>query len=202
MFGIVSASRKWAPYCSGLVVFHTDHQPLKYIRKQKDPRGKFARWLVELENYDYRVEYVPGKDNVEADYLSRIEIPSDKEEPESTQEIACIYLNAEMLPTLKVIKEHQQKDNQVKDAMAQLKASQMISKGIYKSYANLNLSDGMLWKGNRILIPESLQNYVVQEYHGQYHPGIENTVLLLKARFEQHFDLRTFPCDHHTLRVS
>ena len=81
MFGIVSASRKWAPYCSGLVVFHTDHQPLKYIRKQKDPRGKFARWLVELENYDYRVEYVPGKDNVEADYLSRIEIPSDKEEP-------------------------------------------------------------------------------------------------------------------------
>ena len=183
MFGIVSASRKWAPYCSGLVVFHTDYQPLKYIRKQKDPRGKFARWLVELENYDYRVEYVPGKDNVEADYLSRIEIPSDKEEPESTQEIACIYLNAEMLPTLKVIKEHQQKDNQVKDAMAQLKASQMISKGIYKSYANLNLSDGMLWKGNRILIPESLQNHVVQEYHGQYHPGIENTVLLLKARF-------------------
>ena len=43
MFGIISASRKWAPYCCNSVIFHTDHQPLKYIRKQKDPRGKFAR---------------------------------------------------------------------------------------------------------------------------------------------------------------
>ena len=53
-----------------------------YIQKQKDPRGKVARWLVELENFDYKVEYVLGKDNVEADYLSRIEIPEGSNEPE------------------------------------------------------------------------------------------------------------------------
>lgn len=183
LFGIVSASRKWAPYCSNRVTFHTDHQPLKYIRKQKDPRGKLARWLVELENFDYRVEYVPGKENVEADYLSRIEIPEDKVEVESIQERACIYLNEETLPTLEVIRHHQQEDTQVRDAISQLRNDQQIDKGIYKSYANLNLSDGILWKGNRILIPKTLQKKVIQEYHGQYHPGIENTTLLIKARF-------------------
>ena len=30
MYGVISAARKWSPYCSGSVVFHTDHQPLKY----------------------------------------------------------------------------------------------------------------------------------------------------------------------------
>ena len=50
MFAIVSASRKWSAYCSNKVIFHTDHQPLKYIRSQKDPRGKIARWIMELEN--------------------------------------------------------------------------------------------------------------------------------------------------------
>eukprot|EP00795_Rhopilema_esculentum_P011292 gene11292-biopygen11554 len=28
--------------------------------KQKDPRGKFARWIAELEEYDYTVQYIRG----------------------------------------------------------------------------------------------------------------------------------------------
>lgn len=183
LFGIVCASRKWAPYCSNTVTFHTDHQPLKYIRKQKDPRGKLARWLIELENLDYTVEYVPGKENVEADYLSRVVIPDNKEEQESTQERACIFLNEEILPTMGVIAEHQKKDSHMKNAMEQLGNSQTVSRGIYKGHSNLNLANGLLWKGTRILIPSSLQEKVMSEYHGQYHPGVENTILLLKARF-------------------
>ena len=183
MFGIVSASRKWSSYCANAVTFHTDHQPLKYIRKQKDPRGKFARWLVELENFDYKVEYIPGKDNFEADYLSRIELPDDEMKPESIQEKSCVYFNEQILPTLEVIKKHQQEDNQLKDAIDQLEKDQEVLTGIYKSYRNLSVSNGMLWKGNRILIPETLQKKVMQEYHGQYHPGVENTTLLLKTRF-------------------
>lgn len=98
MFGIISAARKWSPYCSGRVIFHTDHLPLKYMRKQKDPRGKMARWLVEMENYDYQIEYVPGKENVQADYLSRVEIPETRPEILSTQEEACVFSRALLLP--------------------------------------------------------------------------------------------------------
>ena len=183
LFGIISASRKWATYCSNPVVFHTDHQPLKFIRKQKDPRGKFARWLMELENFDYRVEYVPGKDNIEADYLSRVEIPNPTKEKESTQEMSCVYFTNDTLPTRDKIKEHQLKDSHIKDAITQIETSQEVSSGIYRSYKNLNIADGILWKGSRILIPETLQKMLIQEYHGQYHPGVENTILLLKTRF-------------------
>ena len=61
-------------------MFHTDHQPLKYIGGTKDPRGKRARWLMELENFDYSIEYITGKENVEADYLSRICTETDNNE--------------------------------------------------------------------------------------------------------------------------
>lgn len=183
MFGIISAARKWSPYCSGSVVFHTDHQPLKFMRKQKDPRGKMARWLVEMENFDYRIEYIPGKDNVQADYLSRVEIPSSEKEVESTQEKACVYFEDVIVPTLDIIKAHQLADPSIADAMEQLDRVGEVSKGNFRSYPNLEIDNGMLWKGERIVIPESLQEVLLTEYHGQYHPGVENTTLMLKSRF-------------------
>ena len=85
----VSASRKWSAYCSNKVICHTDHQPLKYIRSQKDPRGKIAQWITELENIEYSVKYIPGSENVEADYLSRIAVDKQAKEPDSIQEIAA-----------------------------------------------------------------------------------------------------------------
>ena len=38
-------------------------------------------------------------------------------------------------------------------------------------------------KGTRIIVPISLQASLIQEYHGQHHPGAENTCLLIKTRF-------------------
>ena len=183
MFGIISALRKWSPYCSGYTVFHTDHQPLKYIRNQKDPRGKMARWIMELENYDYRIEYLPGKDNIQADYLSRVDIPDDVPELESMQEKACVYFEDVILPTMDIIKQHQAKDLAVADAIKQVKEEGKITKGIFRTYANLTVDGDVLWKGERVVIPASLQETVLTEYHGQYHPGIENTTLMLKSRF-------------------
>ena len=40
LFAIGSANRKWTHFCTGKVVFHTDHEPLKHIRNLKDSQGK------------------------------------------------------------------------------------------------------------------------------------------------------------------
>ena len=63
MYAIFSASRKWKTYCHGSIKFITDHQPLKNIRKQKDPRGKIGRWILELENLDYIICYAQVEKN-------------------------------------------------------------------------------------------------------------------------------------------
>ena len=52
---IVMATRHWKPYLVGSdFVVRSDHNPLSTLRKTKDPRGKFPRWLTELEELSKR----------------------------------------------------------------------------------------------------------------------------------------------------
>ena len=72
-WALVSATRKWYDYLRAAthVYLITDHNPLVWMKKQKDPRNTFARWIMELEDLDYEVVYRKGSDNTVADTLSR-----------------------------------------------------------------------------------------------------------------------------------
>ncbi|KAG5883803.1 hypothetical protein JTB14_036680 [Gonioctena quinquepunctata] len=56
----------WAP-----IIIKTDHQPLRWLMSLRSPKGRLARWALELQGYDLRIEYTPGKSNRIADMLSR-----------------------------------------------------------------------------------------------------------------------------------
>jgi len=49
----------------------TDHIALRYLRNMKDPHGRIARWLMEMQQYDHEVDHRAGNLNVVADALSR-----------------------------------------------------------------------------------------------------------------------------------
>ena len=71
-YALVTAVRHWHVYLAGAkFILNSDHNPLTHLREQKNPRGKIGRWLSELEEYDYEIKYIRGKDNVKADALSR-----------------------------------------------------------------------------------------------------------------------------------
>ena len=53
------------------ITVYTDHKAIKGLFKGKNLSGRLARWLVILEDYQPKIEYVPGKFQVVADALSR-----------------------------------------------------------------------------------------------------------------------------------
>jgi len=63
------------PYIYGKhFTVRTDHRPLTYLFSMINPSSKLTRMRLELEEYDFTVEYLRGKDNFVADALSRITI--------------------------------------------------------------------------------------------------------------------------------
>ena len=69
---VIYACKKFRHYLLGYqVIFHTDHDSLKYLVNKPDLSGRLARWILLLQEFNYRVVVKPGKTNSNADFLSR-----------------------------------------------------------------------------------------------------------------------------------
>ena len=87
---VVSAVKHFHQYIymsKGLII-RTDHSALKYIQNQPRALGRIARWILDLQNYDYEIEYRSGSSNAAADALSRLPVypPSSENQPEIPSE--------------------------------------------------------------------------------------------------------------------
>ena len=63
-------------------VVRSDHQSLIWLFRLKEPRGKIARWIEILSQYDFSIEYRPGHKQGHCDALSRCENPRDCDCPD------------------------------------------------------------------------------------------------------------------------
>lgn len=73
LLAIIWATKYFRPYLYGTkFTIRTDHQPLTWLNSLKEPNAKLQRWRIRLNEYDFEIEYVKGKDNKVADFLSRI----------------------------------------------------------------------------------------------------------------------------------
>ena len=69
---VVYALKIWRHYLYGETFqIFTDHKSLKYLMGQKELNMRQRRWIELLKDYDFTIEYHPGKANVVADALSR-----------------------------------------------------------------------------------------------------------------------------------
>ena len=69
---VIYACKKFRHYLLGYpIVFHTDHDSLKYLVNKPDLSGRIARWILLLQEFNYEVVVKAGKANANADYLSQ-----------------------------------------------------------------------------------------------------------------------------------
>nr|GFA38230.1 reverse transcriptase domain-containing protein [Tanacetum cinerariifolium] len=76
MLEVVYAFKKFRSYLiMNKSIVHTDHSALKYLFAKKDAKARFLRWVLLLQEFDFKVLDTKGVDNLAADHLSRLENP-------------------------------------------------------------------------------------------------------------------------------
>ncbi|GKB50215.1 reverse transcriptase domain-containing protein [Tanacetum coccineum] len=56
-------------------VVYTDHSALKYLFNKKDAKERLLRWVLLLQEFNFKVIDTKGAENYAADHLSRLEKP-------------------------------------------------------------------------------------------------------------------------------
>ena len=74
-------------------VLVTDHQPLVWLMKMKNPTARLARWLIRIEQYDFKILHKKGKLHGNADGMSRWCTDEGIEE-EGDEDFGDININA------------------------------------------------------------------------------------------------------------
>ena len=82
---IIESTKHFRPYLFGQkFVIETDHNPLVWLYKIKEPNTRLARWKIKLDEFDFEIVYKKGKENLVADALSRVEVYNNENDNVST----------------------------------------------------------------------------------------------------------------------
>nr|GEW79946.1 reverse transcriptase domain-containing protein [Tanacetum cinerariifolium] len=76
MLAVVYAFKKFHSYLiMNKSIVYTDHSALKYLFTKKDAKARLLRWILLLQEFDFKVIDTKGAENYTANHLSRLENP-------------------------------------------------------------------------------------------------------------------------------
>jgi len=167
------------------IIVHTDHQNLTYKNFNTE---RVMRWRLIIEEFGPELRYIKGEHNVIADALSRLGIKdtdTTNDKPEDLQWLAECYgsdtkdIPSEFFPLrFKDIQREQLKDE---DLTAKLRENDKYKTHSYRGGGKTRT---LIVKDDKIVIPKTLQQRVIQWYHDQLcHPGVTRTENTIRQHF-------------------
>ena len=205
MLAIVYGLNKFERYTLGKqVTVESDHKPLEAILEKELTRApkRLQRMMLSLQKYQFKVMYKRGQDMYLADTLSRAHETTDPSEyrRESTEQVCHIHEEAstdevevrnvditEGLPVSKVtmdlVKEATLKDNTLQNVQKMIKEGWPSGKNLvpghlrqYYSFKDeLSLKDGLIFRGERLCIPEAARAKLKERVHAS-HIGLQGCI--------------------------
>ena len=188
MLAITYACKHFRQYIYGrTTTVTTDHKPLESILKKPISKAppRLQRMMIAVQNYDIQVIYCPGSEIPVADALSRLHLPETDPDTKHDSKFAVLSF-FRSVPI---------RDNKIQQIIEQTTIDQnlqVLVKTIAEGWSDhphecntailkfwnhrdeLTYMDGVILKGNGIIIPETLQNNILNKLHAS-HLGMVKT---------------------------
>jgi len=168
VFAVIKSLRKFRVYLLNIPFrIVTDCKAFVQTMSKKDACMRVARWALEIEEFQYKVEHRPGTSMRHADALSRNPVECFVLEMKETQDALIAQ-----------IKRAQIDDPEIKEIVESVQCERN---------KDFILSNGILYKeqlGNFLLaVPKTMQQEVILRAHERGHFGWRNTEYLLQQEY-------------------
>ncbi|UYV71932.1 K02A2.6-like, partial [Cordylochernes scorpioides] len=165
--GIVFGVTRFRNYLLGnSFTLRTDHKPMVTLFSENKgiptiAANRIQRWAIILSAYQYKIEYIKGTSNTEADVLSRLPMftpEPDSKEPDSEPVEMVLLMDA--LDSSPVTSD---------DIRTSLPGDPALRQAL--DHTLQGACEGLLFWGNRVIIPTNLRAKMLDELHNS-HQGI------------------------------
>ncbi|GFX49705.1 transposon Tf2-11 polyprotein [Trichonephila clavipes] len=188
---VVWVLKKFRGYIEGTeITVASDHQPLKWLLNIKSPTGRLARWALEIQSFNLKVQYIPGKANVVADMLSR---PVTQEEESFCEENNITIAD---MPTrsCKDMREAQLKDDNLKKIIDSFESPLKTEEYANWTERGFLMNQGVLYRyvpdadsaEAQLVIPTAERELIMERHHNDPmagHYGEEGTFQKIARRY-------------------
>ena len=184
MLAIMYAFYEWSHYLKGVKIpteVLTDHQNLTYFKKPQNLNRRQARWVMDLQEYEFVIKYRPGKANTKANILSR-RAGHDRGENDNQ---GVILLKEELFVRL-----HDDDDalEKILDRIRKINKKQweeMVKKNVESKIEGWKVEQGLVTWKERVYVPidMTLRGSIIEIHHSWGHPGIHQTTELITQNY-------------------
>lgn len=213
LLAVVKTLQHFSKYLLGRKFrIRTDHAALKWLLEFKNPEGQVARWIEQLQEYDFVIEHRSGKSHGNADALSRRPCPDDckhclrQEDKDCVKMLRTDTVNEEWSDD--VMQEAQQEDRDIqpiydwisagaskpkwcevapmstvtKSYWAQWESLVMHNRVLCRKWESVNGKDAHL----QVVVPRKRVSDVLRFFHDGAsggHLGVKRTLMKIRQRF-------------------
>lgn len=100
------------------VIIKTDHRALEFLAKCNLQNEPITRWVLFLNDFQYKIQHIPTKENIVADTLSRY--PPDSMHKVSSKEPIVANLTISLVNTIKTFQANPDLTHKVKTILSNL----------------------------------------------------------------------------------
>ena len=185
---VVFGLEKFHTYVYGRhIIVQNDHKPLEMIQRKPIQAAppRLQRMLLKLQKYDYTIQYIPGKDMVLADRLSRFPSCTENSPIILHHNNHTIKFNSECLNIIRGATER----DPIHSTLYRLtlngwpenfRSVPHIARHFWSYHNQLSVENGVLIKSDRVCIPPELQDRTLYDLHDG-HLGVEKMTHLARS---------------------